>query len=275
MGAVSFFTPTRIRCYNFSNKSNHPTSNHLMSATLSPIQPAFAGAASAIPKTLLSIAASGLRQAQPHGASTPPPPRQLVSPARSRIPAARALPRARTRVSPAALHSQVLFRRAVARVETNQHRFCLRNQDCCRCPDPPPSFNSMRVAGQAACRASGQDLIPPSQIAPGLASVQDAALAEGWIACSFTFDGFAIAGFRSCDPGLRLGADAFYYRAAVFAVTRPDPDSSLVRCPAALPTTSCPQRARPPPPCSIPSPPAFCRAASTTPHARLQPRQCA
>ncbi len=65
---------------------------------------------------------------------------------------------------------------------------------------------------------------------PGLVpSQQDVALAEGWIACSFTHDGFAIAGFRSCEPSIRLGADILSYRAAVFAVGRPEAARASLR----------------------------------------------
>ena len=51
--------------------------------------------------------------------------------------------------------------------------------------------------------------------------MQDAALASGWMACSFTFDGHAIAGFKACDTALQLGAATFNHNAAVFAVAHP------------------------------------------------------
>ncbi len=86
----------------------------------------------------------------------------------------------------------------------------------------------MRSAGRAVCSASFQDDWRRAQSIPGLALVrQDAALSEGWIACSFTFDGFAIAGFRGNESGIgvQLGADVFYHRAAVFEVVRPRDDT--------------------------------------------------
>ncbi len=131
------------------------------------------------------------------------------------MPTARTLSLPRPCLPPTALHCQVTPPPNVSPLSLSTSTHIFR------------SFGAMRSAGQAACIGQGRNQLPSLNNRAkntGLALVQDVALAEGWVACSFTFQGFSIAAFRANESPLRIGADTFCFRAALFDVARPQHD---------------------------------------------------